>query len=214
MTKQTDKLLGRNPFILKGDEWKEKRGELVPGFSVVKIRTQYPIIEDVCKKLIKYISDQPETIDVKDLCARYTSNVVASCIYGVDAGSFSEEDPLILDRARNIMSNRLWTHLKLITLFPFLNKFYKGCYVDKISEEFFLKLMKDACIHRESSQDKRADFLEYLIDLQQRKGSTRLDTAANGLTFLLDGFDTSSIFMFFVLYEVSSGNFFFDKNFL
>lgn len=75
--------------------------------------------------------------------------------------------------------------------------------MDGVSEEFFEKLMRDACIHRESSIDKRADFLEYLIDLQQRKGGTRLDTAANGLTFFLDGFDTSSIFMFFVLYEVS-----------
>lgn len=140
---------------------------------------------------------------MKDLCARYTSNVVASCIYGADAGSFTEENPLILDRGRNIMSNRIWTHLALISAFPFLNRFYKGCYVDPLTEEFFMKLMRDACIHRESSHDKRADFLEYLIELQQRKGGTRLDTAANGLTFFIDGFDTSSIFMFCVLYEVS-----------
>ncbi|XP_063698674.1 probable cytochrome P450 28a5 [Culicoides brevitarsis] len=203
VTKQTDKLLGRNPFNLKGDEWKEKRGELVPGFSVVKIKSQYPIIEDACKKLVAYITAQQNPIDVRDLTARYTSTVVSSCIYGVDAESFSEENPLLLDRARNIMSEKMWTQLKIISFFPFLNKFYKTCYVDSVSEEFFLKLMKDACIHRESSHEKRNDYLEYLIDLQQRKGSTRLDTAANGLTFFLDGFDTSSIFMFFVLYELS-----------
>lgn len=101
------------------------------------------------------------------------------------------------------MSNKIWTHLKMIALFPLLNKIYKGSYVDALSEEFFSKLMRDACIHRESSQDKRADYLEFLIDLQQRKGGTRLDIAANGFTFFIDGFDTSSIFMFSVLYEVS-----------
>uniref|UniRef100_A0A336LRC8 CSON013017 protein n=1 Tax=Culicoides sonorensis TaxID=179676 RepID=A0A336LRC8_CULSO len=203
VTKQTDKLLGRNPFILKGDEWKEKRGELVSGFSVFKIKTQYPIIEDSCKKLVNYINDQSKPIEVKDLCARYTCNIVASCIFGMNAEAFSEKNPIILDRARNIMSNQIWSHLAIISLFPFINKFYKGTYVDKTSEDFFIKLMRDATIHRKSSVENRLDYLDFLLDVQQRKGGSLLDIAANGLTFFLDGFDTSSIFMFNVLYELS-----------
>lgn len=31
--KEVDPLIGLNPFFLKGDEWKEKRGEISPAFT-------------------------------------------------------------------------------------------------------------------------------------------------------------------------------------
>lgn len=33
LDKKTDKILGNNPFLLKDDEWKEKRSEITPGLS-------------------------------------------------------------------------------------------------------------------------------------------------------------------------------------
>lgn len=31
--KDIDPIMGRNPFFLKDEEWKEKRGEIIPAFS-------------------------------------------------------------------------------------------------------------------------------------------------------------------------------------
>jgi len=36
--KTVDKILGNNPFVLKGDEWKERRAEITPGLSPNRVR--------------------------------------------------------------------------------------------------------------------------------------------------------------------------------
>lgn len=35
--KETDPLFGRNPFVLTGEEWKEKRGEITPAFTPTRV---------------------------------------------------------------------------------------------------------------------------------------------------------------------------------
>jgi len=36
--KTVDKILGNNPFVLRGDEWKERRAEITPGLSPNRVR--------------------------------------------------------------------------------------------------------------------------------------------------------------------------------
>lgn len=35
--KETDPIFSRNPFMLKGEEWKEKRAEITPAFTNTKV---------------------------------------------------------------------------------------------------------------------------------------------------------------------------------
>lgn len=32
-------MLGRNPFMLQGEEWKEKRSEVTPAFTNIRVST-------------------------------------------------------------------------------------------------------------------------------------------------------------------------------
>lgn len=41
--KDTDPLFGRNPFMLEGNEWKEKRAEITPAFTPSRVITIYNI---------------------------------------------------------------------------------------------------------------------------------------------------------------------------
>lgn len=36
--KETDPIFGNNPFMLKGNEWKEKRSEITPAFTASRVR--------------------------------------------------------------------------------------------------------------------------------------------------------------------------------
>lgn len=36
--KDVDKMFSRNPFMLQGDEWKEKRAEITPAFTPARVR--------------------------------------------------------------------------------------------------------------------------------------------------------------------------------
>lgn len=35
--KEVDKMFSRNPFMLQGDEWKEKRAEITPAFTPARV---------------------------------------------------------------------------------------------------------------------------------------------------------------------------------
>lgn len=37
VSKEVDPLIGLNPFFLRGDEWKEKRGEISPVFTNARV---------------------------------------------------------------------------------------------------------------------------------------------------------------------------------
>lgn len=37
INKDVDPLFGRNPFMLTGEEWKEKRAEVTPGFTPARV---------------------------------------------------------------------------------------------------------------------------------------------------------------------------------
>lgn len=206
VTKDTDKLLGRNPFTLKGDDWKEKRAELTPGFAITRVKSSYPLIENVCAKLSGYINRNLDgAINVRDLCSRYTAEVVTSMIYGIDAGCLGTENSVVLEMGRNFISgsDSIWYHLTLMAFFPFITKFYKTTYVNKPVEEFFFKLTKDSLAHRRASNLKKFDYLDYLLDLEVKKNASLSDIAGNGTTFFIDGVDTSGIYMFHTLYELA-----------
>jgi cytochrome P450 len=35
--KESDPIFGRNPFMLSGNEWKEKRAEITPAFTLSRV---------------------------------------------------------------------------------------------------------------------------------------------------------------------------------
>uniref|UniRef100_A0A1B0CEM5 Cytochrome n=1 Tax=Lutzomyia longipalpis TaxID=7200 RepID=A0A1B0CEM5_LUTLO len=208
--KDVDPIFGRNPFMLKGNEWKEKRAEITPAFTVARIKTMYPIVEDVCSNMQKYLEreiDRKPTdgFDAKELAAKFTTDVVSSCIFGLHAGSFTGGDATIRKMGTRIFSPD-WKSLLYFfatQFFPFLMKFYKMPIVPKDVEIFFVNLMKDAIALRGKTAINRFDYLHYLIELKEKNNLKELDMVAHAITFFLDGFETSSVVLSFTLYELA-----------
>lgn len=65
-----------------------------------------------------------------------------------------------------------------------------------------MNLMSQAIELRERTKITRDDYLAYLINLKNKKGLSELDMAAHGVTFFIDGFETSSNAISHALYEV------------
>ncbi len=43
-------------------------------------------------------------VDMKILCGKYSMDTIASCAFGVDAGSFSSTETTFVDNARRVFS--------------------------------------------------------------------------------------------------------------
>lgn len=90
-----------NPFVLKDDEWKEKRTEVAVGMTQNKLKAIFPLIEDVARKFSDYIGKEitknpNKSFEARNICVRYTCDTVATCIFGIDGGSFATEDSQII----------------------------------------------------------------------------------------------------------------------
>uniref|UniRef100_A0A182XXB4 Uncharacterized protein n=1 Tax=Anopheles stephensi TaxID=30069 RepID=A0A182XXB4_ANOST len=207
VSKESDPIFGRNPFMLKGEEWKEKRAEVTPAFTTSRMKALFPFVEDVSHRMRQYVTQHRTQgpIETRELCAKYTTDVVSSCIFAADAQSFTKEKAEIREMGRKLLEPNFQVLLMflLIGVVPALKKIIKIAFVPKEIERFFTNLMENAVAYREQNNVKRVDYLDHLMSLRAKKQLTSLDMAAHGVTFFIDGFETSSLAMCFTLYELA-----------
>lgn len=176
-------------------------------FTAIRLKALYPLIEDVQGRMIKYVEDQiknGEPLDARELCAKYTTDVVSNAIFGIDAQSFTKENPEIREMGRRLMapSGVFIFKMFLVASIPILKKIIDMRFTQKDIEKFFIDLMDQALKYREDNKIQREDFLDYLIQLRKKKGTTNIDMAAHTISFFTDGFETSSVAIAHSLYEV------------
>lgn len=74
-------------FSLPGERWKNLRGKLTPTFTSGKIKSMFSTLVDCGEELTKYmdtVSINASDIDIRELLAQYTTNVIASAAFGID----------------------------------------------------------------------------------------------------------------------------------
>lgn len=206
--KESDPLFARNPFFLKSEEWKEKRAEVTPAFTAIRLKAMYPLIEDVQGRMIHYLKEQlkaDQPMEARELCAKYTTDVVCNAIFGIDAQSFTKEKSEIREMGRRLMapSGIFIMKMFLVGAIPALKKLISMRFTAIDIEKFFVNLMDQALTYREKNNVQREDFLDHLIQLRKKKEIENIEMAAHTISFFSDGFETSSIAIAHVLYEVS-----------
>lgn len=202
-----DPLFSMNPFFIKDEEWKEKRAEITPAFTVNRMKALYPLIQEVSALMIKYLASESKKLDpfdARDLSEKFTIEAVSKSVYGIDANSFTNEKSELHEMGNKIFSSNPWLFLKLflITTFKFLQGYIKAQFTQKEVQHFFVDLMKQALKYRESNNIQREDFLDYVIQLRNKKNISELEMASHTISFFSDGFATTSVALSHALYEV------------
>ncbi|XP_030387575.1 probable cytochrome P450 28d1 [Scaptodrosophila lebanonensis] len=198
---KTDKILSNNPFILTGEQWKERRAEITPGLSANRINAVYPVTKSVCHKFVEYINRQRQMastdgVDAKQLCLSYTTEVVSDCVLGISAQSFTEKPMPLVGMIKRVFEQSFGFILfqTMANFWPPISKFFSVPLFSKEVEEFFFDLM-DKCIslRRQSGPRDRLDFLNYILQLQDKKELNVLEVTSHTITFLTDGFETTAL---------------------
>lgn len=101
-------------------------------------------------------------------------------------------------------SFKLIVYFTLVQVFPFITKIFTVGMMPKRVEKFFTQLTNDAIKLRETSGVDRDDYLGYLLQLRAKKNLAPIDMAAHTLTFFLDGFETSSVVISHMLYQLAT----------
>ncbi|XP_017132266.1 probable cytochrome P450 28a5 [Drosophila elegans] len=201
---KTDYIFANNPFSLTGEKWKSRRADVTPGLTMGRIKTVYPVTNKVCQSLSEWVEKQirlgsTDGINAKHMSLCFTSEMVTDCVLGLSAESFSEKPTPIMSHIKDLF-NQPWTFVLFFVLtstFPSLSHLIKLRFVPLKVEKFFVDLMGSAVEARRAQlangkQFERSDFLDYILQLGEKRSLDNRQLLAYSMTFLLDGFETTA----------------------
>lgn len=219
-----DEPLTGHLFSLEGEEWRAMRHKLTPVFSSGKMKHMFGVIAEVSERLVKAVesavaSTDGDDIEIKEFCARFTTDVIGTCAFGIECNSLEDPNAEFRAKGRDIFSKP--RHNQLLQLFILTNpKISKKLRLKAVTDDvhsFFLNAVRSTVDYRKKNNIKRNDFLDQLIQLRAEneeearkgggidlsKGLTIEQMAAQAFVFFIAGFETSSSTMGFCLYELA-----------
>jgi cytochrome P450 family 6 len=163
-----------NLFMLNGQKWKHLRAVLSPTFSSGKIKNMFRILVERGRELTTFINEHAkrnDIIEMKDIVARFTTDVIASCAFGIQCNCLNHPDAEFRQWGRRMVEPPLMERLVgiLYTLVPSIPIFLKLPLTPKSVSAFFRKVVKESIEFRIENGVKRNDFMQLLIGLKENK---------------------------------------------
>lgn len=219
-----DEPLTGHLFALEGEEWRSMRHKLTPVFTSGKMKHMFGVIAEVGDRLVRGLDSaitaaDDGDIEIKEWCARFTTDVIGTCAFGIECNSLADPNAEFRAKGRQLLEKP--RHNQLLQLFILTNpKVAKKFRLKAISDElhhFFMEAVRSTVDYRMKNNIKRNDFLDQLIQLRAEneeearkgkgidlsKGLTIEQMAAQSFVFFIAGFETSSSTMGFCLYELA-----------
>nr|ADP22309.1 P450 monooxygenase [Bactrocera dorsalis] len=204
-------------FNLDGASWRHMRAKLTPTFTSAKMKYMFPTVVAVAKEFVKVLEREATTlasdadaskqgIEIRDLMARFTTDVIGGCAFGLECNSLNEPNTEFRVMGKKVFSQR--RHGRFVFAFaqayPNLARKLGIKMTPNDVSTFFRKVVHDTVSYRERTGIQRNDFLNLLLELKKQENGLSLDEiAAQSFVFFLAGLETSSSTMSFALYELA-----------
>nr|WCC58088.1 cytochrome P450 [Pharsalia antennata] len=207
--------LSANVFNLEGPKWKSVRTKLTPTFTSGKMKMMFQTVVDCAIPLKEIFDDyckENKEIELKEYLARFTTDVIGSCAFGLDCNSLKNPDSIFRKYGLQAVQINLRQTLKNMTQVVLPDKvlrFIKFSPNDPQVVRFFNGIVKDTVDYREKNNVTRKDFMDLLIQLKNKASGdddeplTMNEIAAQSLIFFVAGFETSSTTMHCAVYELA-----------
>lgn len=217
---EKDDPLSGQLFFLDGVKWKNIRNKLTPTFTSGKMKYMFPTVIKVGQELIgtmqQMVENDGSVIEVKDLMARFTTDVIGTCAFGIECSSLKDPNAEFRVMGRKSIIQQRYNRVIIAFMASFVElarKLHLKSIPDDVSE-FFMRIVRETVEYREQNNIKRNDFMDMLIDLKNKKliksehgdeltNLTLEEIAAQAFVFFNAGFETSSTTLGFALYELA-----------
>lgn len=219
--------LSAHLFNVDDEKWRNLRVKLSPTFTSGKLKAMFSTLLDCGMPLQRYIDKSAakgETIELRELSARYTTDVIASVAFGVDINCIDNPDTAFRKFGRQFFDPTIKNGIRfaLFFLFPKLLKLSRVGLIDKDIEDFMTAMVQQTLEHREKNNIVRKDFFQLLLQLrntgnvqlddqwetvitadEKGKKLTLTEMTARAFVFYIAGFETTSTTIAFCLFEIA-----------
>ncbi|XP_034945039.1 cytochrome P450 9e2-like [Chelonus insularis] len=211
---ENDPLFGNNLFSLHGDKWREIRNLLSPSFTSSKMKGMFKLMSDCSKNFTDYWIEEskkgPVNIHSKNAFGRYTTDVIATCAFGITTDSMRnpKNEFYVLGSKSTSFQGLLAFKFFLLRSFPNICNFFKAKLIDSKVEKFFQKIIRETIQMREEKGISRSDMIQLMMETRNKTSQgTRLtieEMTSQAFIFFFGGFDTTSILMSFVAHVIAA----------
>ncbi|XP_026741447.1 cytochrome P450 6B5-like [Trichoplusia ni] len=216
----------RNLFFADGDLWRLLRQRMTPAFTSGKLKAMFPLIVERAERLqtrALAAAAAGRPLDARDLMARYTTDFIGACGFGLDADSLNDEDSEFRKLGRSIFHIRVKDAIvaMLKEMFP---ETFKHLKYTSLTEQPMLDLVAAILKQRNYEPSGRNDFIDLMLECKKKgqmvvesieklkpDGTPELATmelsdeliAAQVFVFFAAGFETSSSATSFTLHQLA-----------
>ncbi|KAK5638806.1 hypothetical protein RI129_013101 [Pyrocoelia pectoralis] len=215
-------------FAMKGARWKKLRIKLTPTFTSGKMKMMFETLVLCSTNLTAVLDemvDQKEPIDIKEVIARFTTDIIGSCAFGLECNSLKNPDSEFRRYGKLFFDTSLRDSIvRLLTLIlPEFFTIFRVRSHRKDVTDFFMNVVQQTVRYRETNNIIRSDFMHLLLQIKNNVKITENDVgelksgkianeseasltikelAAQCFVFFLAGFETSSTTTTFCMYEL------------
>ncbi|XP_052566256.1 probable cytochrome P450 6d5 [Culex pipiens pallens] len=213
-------------FALGGDKWRHHRSKLTPTFTSGRLKEMFQNLVEIGQVLQEYVGKRAaagEEVDVRELMARYTTDVIASVGFGIENDSINDSDNMFRKMGTKVFAQDIKTIVRLASTFflPKLNALFNFKFIAQDIEDFMMNVVRETLEYRESNNVVRKDIMQLLMQLRNT-GTVSMDkiwkveaatpsakqlsleqVTAHAFVFFAAGYETSSSTISFCLFELA-----------
>ncbi|XP_058808187.1 probable cytochrome P450 6a13 [Phymastichus coffea] len=206
--------LAQHLLFLEYERWKPMRRKLAPTFTSGKLKEMFYLVNECADHFADYLENlasKNEPIECRELTAKFTTDVIGVCVFGLNMNALADEDSEFRKIGRRIFADSWFTRLKLLSRFlphwavvPF-----KSFLQDEHTDIFFINTVTSTMEYRKKNNIRRHDFIDLLMDIRdhpEQVGEEEISDViltAQAFVFFLAGFETSSTTISNAMYELA-----------
>ncbi|XP_058794276.1 cytochrome P450 6A1-like isoform X2 [Phymastichus coffea] len=206
--------LSQHLFMLEPERWRPLRAKLSPTFTSGKLKEMFYLLIECADHFEEVLNDciaKNSVIECRELTARFTTDAIGVCAFGLKMNALSEEDNQFRKIGRQLFATDGLKSLKMKLRegAPWLYKLLGPLMYDYEINDFFIGLFKDTVEYRKKNNVKKNDFVDLLMEIKENPNKVKdieLNDAfltAQLFVFFIAGFETSSTTMSNFLYELA-----------
>ncbi|KAK4307423.1 hypothetical protein Pmani_020812 [Petrolisthes manimaculis] len=200
---------------MDGEEWKILRSIMTPTFSSGKMKRMFGLVCTNADSLVASCLNDAQNnllVDMKDKCGRFTMDTIASCAFGIEPKSMTDEKPVFAQKADNFFSMSPFKFVRFMLMFMLPKVFDAlGLKVDTADIDFFRDVVEKTIRSRQQNDRQRGDFLDLMLNARETDNEeektnqdknlstksakhvlTNHTVLAQCIMFLIAGYDTTA----------------------
>ena len=205
-------LFSKNLFSLRDERWRELRNMLTPAFTSSKLKSMFVLMRDCAKDYGDYFAslpaDQSKEFELKDAFTKYTSDVIATCAFGIDVNSMTNPENTFYVYGREATNFGKSQAIRLFAAryFPWLCRLFGIKIFNQKFADFFKDVIASTIKARDENGIVRPDMIQLMMEtrgkLSPGKELTIEEITAQAFNFLFGGFESTATLMCFAAYVV------------